>query len=279
MSASEDSDGSDALNRRAVKILFDAYWSSRGWRPEDARRVSPEDFAYAKTQGVMFEPVKIEHAEVSARISTAVSQLDCRRVADAFLTSLSTRRLDLRSVLGSYAVFRHLPNHEPNNAGRRCAICGLDWSLELEDLNVLNFERLKWGGVRHENPTYAAMDLELFLRGAPSSPTPEDIGIFRNILSAIESAPRHVTSSGLQKCLAGALKSNKAERDVLVAILGFCGILETAGHPGFFKAFIPAEKRSLPHRRFIDMPYPACWWRRDEGINPEAVDEYFGHAL
>jgi hypothetical protein len=155
----------------------------------------------------------------------------------------------------------------------------LDWFVELENLNVLNFERLKWGGVRHESPTYAAMDLELFLRDTPASPTSEDIGIFRNILSAIESAPRHVTSSGLQKYLAGALKSNKAERDGLVAILGFCGILETAGHPGFFKAFIPAGKRSLPHRRFIDMPYPVCWWTRDEGINREAVEEYFGHVL
>jgi len=273
------SKGSAALNKRALKILFDTHWTARGWKREDVYRVSPEDFAYAKAHGVMFEPIKIEHADILARISTAVSKLDCRRVADAFLASLSTRRLDFRSVLGSYAVFRHLPDHNPSGAGRRCGFCGLDWSGDLEDLNVLNFERLKWGGVRHRNPTYAAMDMELFLRGAPPSPTPEDIRIFRDILSAVESTPGHVTSANLQKCFAGALKSNEAERDVLVAILGFCGVLETADHPGFSKAFIPIGERSLPHRRFIDMPYPACWWRRDEGINREAVDEYFGHVL
>jgi hypothetical protein len=272
-------EGSGALDKRALKILFDTYWTSSGWRREDEYRVSPEDFAYAKAQGVMFEPIKIEHAQILTRISNAISKLDCRRVADAFLASLSTRRLDLRSVLGSYAVFQHLPHHDPNGVGRRCGICGLDWSVDLENLNVLNFERLKWGGVRHSNPTYAAMDLDLFLQGAPPSPTPEDIRIFRDILSAIESAPRHVTSADLHKCFGRALKSNKAERDVLVTIFGYCGVLETADHPGFSKAFIPVTERGLPHRRFIDMPYPACWWRRDEGINLEAVDEYFGHAL
>jgi hypothetical protein len=147
-------EGSGALDKRALKILFDTYWTSRGWKREDEYRVSPEDFAYAKAQGVMFEPIKIEHAQILTRISNAISKLDCRRVADAFLASLSTRRLDLRSVLGSYAVFQHLPHHDPNGVGRRCGICGLDWSVDLENLNVLNFERLKWGGVRHSNPTY-----------------------------------------------------------------------------------------------------------------------------
>jgi hypothetical protein len=272
-------ESSGAPDKRALDILFDAYWSSAGWRREEERRISPENFAHAKAQGVMFEPIKIEHSQILSRIGTTVSKLEPRALADAFLASLSSRHLDFRSVLGSYAVFRHLPHHNPSGVRRGCGFCGLDWSIDLVDLNVLNFERLKWGGVRHLSPVYAAMDLELFLRAAPPSPTPEDIRIFRDILSTVESAPRHVTSGDLQKCLAGILKSNKAERDVLVAILGFCGILEAPDHPGFSRAFIPVGERSLPRRRSIDMPYPACWWTRDEGINLEAVDGYFGHVL
>jgi hypothetical protein len=272
-------ESSGVLDKRALNILFDAHCSSAGWRRQEVRRVSPENFDYAKAQGVMFEPIKIEHSQILSRIGAALSKLESRAVADAFLASLSSRRLDFRSVLGSYAVFRHLPPHNPTGVRRGCDLCGLDWSIDLVDLNILNFERLKWGGVRHLNPVYAAMDLELFLRAAPPSPTSQDIRIFRDILSIVESAPGHVTSGGLQKCLAGTLRSNKAERDVLVGILGFCGILEATDHPGFSRAFIPVGERSLPHRRFIDMPYPACWWTRDQGINLEAVDEYFGHML
>ena len=31
------------------------------------------------------------------------------------------------------------------------------------DWNVLNFERLKWGGVRHGEPSYMAFDLLILL--------------------------------------------------------------------------------------------------------------------
>jgi hypothetical protein len=268
------------MDKRAVKILFDAYWSPQGWKSDSTVSVSPEDFAYAKTQGVMFEPITVEHDETLNRVRTAIARLDCRRVADAFLASLSSHRLDLRSALGSFAIFRHVPQHDPSSDNEgRCEICGLYLSGDPEDLNVLNFERLKWGGVRHDNPIYAAMDLELFLREAPQPPGDEDVRLFRAILAAIEAAPLKETSALLHKRFAKILKSNKAERDVIVAILGFCGVLETADHPGFSKSFIPASSRTLPDRHFVDMPYPACWWRRDAGINRDAVHEYFGHVL
>ena len=267
-----------ALDSRAVTILLDRYWSPRGWTRDGSRNVAPEDFAYAKAQGVMFDPIRVDHAEVLARLAAAIAKLDCRRVADAFLVSLSSRRLDLRSALGSFAVFKHLPPHEPQDSVKYCDICRL-FPSEAEDLNILNFERLKWGGVRHTDPVYAAMDLELFLKEAPQAPRQEDIQIFRAILSAIETTPPKETSAVLHKRFAKALKSNKGERDFIIAILGYCGVLETADHPGFCKHFIPFSQRRLPHGRFSDMPYPACWWTGDSGINKEALREYFGHVL
>ncbi len=33
------------MDKRALKILFDTYWSSSGWKDERQQKVSREDFA------------------------------------------------------------------------------------------------------------------------------------------------------------------------------------------------------------------------------------------
>ena len=267
------------MDQRALKILFDTYWSPAGWKPDRDRRISSDDFRYAKSKGVMFDMARIDHDETLVRLRRAVAKLNRRRVADAFLASLSSRRLDLRSALGSFAVFEHLPVHAPAG-GTQCATCGLYWrSSEAVDLNVFNFERHKWAGVRHDQPLYAALDLELFLAEPATHPSSEDIRIFREMIAALETAAPTVTAGTLHKCFTGVLKGNKAERDVVVAILGFCGVLETQDHPGFSRSFIPYQERTLPNRRFVDMAYPACWWHREAGLRAEALHDYFGHVL
>lgn len=87
------------------------------------------------------------------------------------------------------------------------------------------------------------------------------------------------TASQLHSCLASVLRSNKAERDTIVAILGFCGILATRDHPGYDEHFVDSARRHLPDRHFVDMKYPACWWRRSDGIDADALHEYFGHVV
>lgn len=265
------------VDKRALKILFDAFWSPDGWKP---RRVSGEDFVYAKSKGVMFDPVKMDHQRVLNELSVTFGQLEKRCLADAFLASLSTRRLDWRSPLGSYAVFQHLPIHAPvvDSAGG-CNVCGLYLSRSQEDLNILNFERFKWGGIRHDQVNYAVFDLKLFLNTKVPKPLPHDIRIFHGIIDAIASVPPDVTSSGLQSHFANVIKSNKAERDVIIAILGFCGILGTPEHPGFADSFVAVRERTLPDRRFVDMSYPACWWQGSVGINQSKLNGWFGHAL
>ena len=264
------------VDKRALKILLDAFWSPVGWNPRGA---SPEDFAYAKSKGVMFDPVKLDHQRVLNELLVAIKQLERSCLADAFLASLSTRRLDWRSPLGSYAVFQHLPLHTPVNSGGRCSICGLYLRQAEEDLNVLNFERFKWGGVRHDQVGYAVFDLKLFLNKKVPKPTPDDVQIFRSIIAAIAAVPPDVTSAALHAHFAKVIKSNKAERDVIIAILGFCGILGTSEHPGFADSFVAVSQRALPDRRFVDMKYPACWWQGSVGINQTKLNECFGHAL
>jgi hypothetical protein len=44
-------------------------------------------------------------------------------------------------------------------------------------------------------------------------------------------------------------------------------------------AFVPSDNRNLPDRRFVDMNYPARWWRREDGVNQRFLRAYFGHVL
>lgn len=269
----------DVMDKHAQKILFDTFWSPTGWKPDTHRTVSDDDYAFAKSKGLMFDPVRIDHSDAVDRLSNLTAKLTRRLVADAFLASLSTRRLDWRSALGSYAVFQNFHSHTAESEARVCAVSGFNVEPVVLDLNVLNFERLKWGGVRHGEVTYAMLDLELFLDQAIAMPSPEDVEIFRGILSCIDDAPAGVASASLHHEFAKCLKSNKAERDVIVAILGYCGIIATPEHPGFSDNFIPCVSRELPGRRFVDMPYPARWWRREHGINLSKLKDYFGHVL
>jgi hypothetical protein len=264
------------VDKRAVSILFDTYWSPAGWKAERERKTPKADLEYAKKQRVMFDPMPLDHTAIVSRLMSAVARITPQRVGDAFLASLSSRRLDWRSALGSYSVFNHLPMHQSMHS-KRCAFCGLHLN-GAEDLNVLNFERLKWGGVRHDYPTYALLDLELLLKESPPKPTPADVSLFDALIAAIDEEPSSTTSGALQKAFPAGLKSNKQERDTIVAVFGFCGALGTTDHPGFEEYFVPADSRPLPSRHFVDMAYPACWWRREEGFNRAALKPYFGHA-
>jgi hypothetical protein len=266
---------STAPDKRAVRILFDRYWGPSGWKPDGERSLSADDFEYAKSRGLMFDPARVSHNLVLDRLRHAVNKLTPREAGKAFLASLSTRRLDWRSALGSYAVFRHVPLHA--EIGKvACDICGLRLKVESEDLSVLNFERLKWGGVRHTYPVYALLDLELFLAGPRPRPSEEDLALFEALVHAIDAAPSDTTSAELHKVFPKELKANKAERDVILNILGFVGALGTDSHPGFAERFVAMRERRLPDRRFVDMAYPACWWRRSDGVRRERLREFFG---
>lgn len=265
------------VDERALKILFDTYWSSTGWRPDHDRKTSAEDFAYAKKMGLMFDPIRADHAIVIARLTHVCERLTPRMVGDAFLASLSSRRLDLRSAFGSYAVFRHLHEHAPIGS-KQCAHCHLYLQGEV-DLSVLNFERHKWGGVRHDSPVYAMLDLETFLTIPVPEPSEKDVALFDALVVAIESAPAKTTGSQLHKVFPRELAANKAERDRVVAMLGLCGALGTKVHAGFGASFVPADSRELPDRHNVDMDYPACWWTRADGLNLKALRPYFGHAV
>lgn len=270
------------IDRKALKILFDAHWKS-AWKTD--RSVSAEDRNYAKSKGMMFDPIEISHDSLVERICRLRDQISPKMVGDAFIASMTTRRLDLRSALGSYGVASQFPRHSLSSSPRRkvpsgadyCEICGLYNfpKAKSENLNVLNFERHKWGGVRRDDPIYIWFDLVEFQKAEKIVPTEEDREILQTILQIASGLPLNARPSVLANALSGVVKSNQAERRVLVEILSCCGVLQPRGHSGYFGEFTPVFEREHTGEHTNDWGYPAIWWRGGDGVNSTAVDAYF----
>jgi len=264
------------MDKKAVKILFATYWSSSGWKADSDRITPPEDLRYARQAGVMFDPIRLSHRDIVRRAIEVRTRIDPQVVAQGFLASLTSRRLEIRSALGSYAVLRHFPLHDHHDPDSPCPVCDeYDTPDEDVDLNVLNFGRYKWGGVRHNQPIYATFDLERFRCLDPPSPTDADVATFLSILRTIESVPSSTTAPRLEQALGGLFPSNKAERDILVNILEYLGVLVDPDHPGYSGGFVRSDARRLPPHHFVDLAFPVCWWRGCHGIDRAALRDWF----
>jgi hypothetical protein len=255
-----DHGGCPTRRTRARTILFDTYWSSKGWRERSERSVPPGDEAYAIKHGLMFKPVTLSHDKVLTATRTAAAALTLAQVRDAFLASLSTRRCDLRSGLATYVLARSLTPHRFASPDQVfCSTCGGWKSHKDEDLSVLNFERHKWGGVRHTQPLYQYLDLTALKRSLPATPEPGDIAIFHAILAAAASTPAKDGPGKLEKRLAKVVPGTKQERNTLLEILGLAGVLQ------------PKQERSSPGDwGFVGM------WRGADGYDAAAVKRLFG---
>ncbi|WP_156320341.1 hypothetical protein [Brevundimonas sp. AAP58] len=263
------------LDKRASDILLNTYWSSNGWRRDPT--VAPDDFNYAKSKGLMFDPVRLSHDQAILAALNAASAVGQEDVANAFIASLGSRRLDLRSCLGSYAVVRHLREHRMSaRNGPGCDYCGeYDHDKAALDLNVLSFERIKWGGVRHSQPSYIAFDLDTLRKTPRPSPSARDFAMLKLILHVAASMPPAARLSDLDKALAKVLPSNSAERRVLIGILGYAGIITDPTRSDFRQRFVPCEEREQTPWHKDDWPYPVQWWTGSHGVQMAAITDWF----
>jgi hypothetical protein len=262
------------MDQRALKILFDRHWSSQGWK--HAFETPDDDFEYAVAAGVMFSDVVLSHDEVVEWLTRVRDAANLDDIVDGFLASLRARTLAPRSALGSYAFARHFPRHEWIGSDYRCAVCGLTKKPSRHDLSVLNFERHKWGGVRHDDPVYAAFDLVQFVRTDRPPVQADDVATFEAILRMIQGLNPAARPSAIEHGMSKVLRSNKSEREILIDILGLCGVLEPELHPSYLSGFVNHADRAI---RNSELKYPACWWRGSDGVNARAVNYYFGRAF
>ena len=125
----------------------------------------------------------------------------------------------------------------------------------------MNFEKIKWGGVRLNNVEYILFDLEQFRNIVITKPNDEDIKILNNIFNCIGNCRENDGPRQLEKYLKEVLPSSKGERDVLIEIFAAIGILE--------------PKKERPTRgRDTDFGYIEDW-RGEDGYNMNIAKELF----
>ncbi len=233
----------------------------------------------------MFDAVALSHELVVSRLIEARERADLAALSNAFLTSLTSRRLELRSAIGSYAFALNFPLHDiaatpvsiAQSGAGQCAWCGFSEFLSSReiDLNVLNFERHKWGGVCRDDPVYAWLDLSLFREETLQVPTIADKQIMHRIIETARSMEPNATAGSLEKALTGVFKSTKDERRVLIEILAVCGVLQPRNRGGYFGEFTLACEREHTSQHSNDWGYPARWWRGSDGVSEAALTTCF----
>lgn len=274
------------MDKKAKNILFQTYWSAKGWK--DKPCIDPDDFVYARKKGLMFDPFTISHDDCVNQIVELADSISSQQAAKAFLSSLSARRLDWRSGIASYYIAKLMTPHPytPVESGRSyedgkitavsytCKFCrnlkhgviGNENYVD-RDLNVLNFERIKWGGVRHGDLLYTLFDLKQFKKEQIPEPNAVDIAILKNMLRAIDSCKTGDYPGVLRDKLKEIpeLKSNKNERSILIEILACIGVLAPRSY-------------DRPTKGKHDWAF-AEYWRGEDGYNMEAVEKYWGKYM
>lgn len=221
-------------DKKAKKILFNYFWKN-GWIDDKKMVINNDDFLYAKEKGLMFDfsDEIINHDDLIKNINYILKDIDFDNTVQAFLCSLSTRALNLRSFISSYYLAKKIPFHNYLNNNEYCNECYkyyvLGDNFNLKYRNVYNFEKFKWGGVRLEYLSYIYFDLCEFkkLNFNELNPTKEDIQIFNNILKQIDSYNiKNHSINKMEKTLKDIFPSSKNERIILLEILSYLDILE-----------------------------------------------------
>lgn len=259
---------------KGLKILLATYWSGGMWghnAPSDA------DFLLAKTEGYMFDPAPMRtHDETLRRLRSVLEEISAEDVANSFLYSLSTRQLQYRSALGSYYYALAIPEHN-HDEQKACYLCNWLPGDKLSGNNIFNFERYKWGGVRHTSPEYALFDLEQFLLLPKVTPTEEDFHILKSILYTMDELPPSKKAGAYREQITKKklLKSNKDEVEILLEILGICGVLSCTDAPCYCDCFVDVWHRA-PVEHTNDYKYPLNRWHVSDGVNKERFRKVFG---
>lgn len=226
------------MDKKAKRVLLQTFWGSGGWK-QGTRVFAGEEFEYARSCGLMFDPLTITHDELVARIIELHGRITLGQVSEAFLHSLSTRKTHLRSALSSWFLTSGLAEHAYNSVSSNTGSCGVCNQQQLtvyedyvdEDLNVLNFERIKWGGIRLNWLLYCWFDLDQFSREAPVAATSEDVAILRRMLDKVRACPPADSARKLEQRWKDLFPSSKNERDVVMEVLGYAGVLAISDLP------------------------------------------------
>jgi hypothetical protein len=234
----------------------------------------------------MFDPISIPHDDCVAKVCGLAKSISIDDVARAFVASLSTRRLDWRSAFASHVTAQALAIHKytrvvsgqsydgggnATHTSYTCGVCrdakyGIVGAKEYRngDLNVLNFERLKWGGVRVGNLLYTYFDLRQFAQEEIPDPTRDDIIALRRLFTVIGTSAARDRIGTLATRLRDVFPSSDDERKNLVESLAYAGLLAPTTDRG-------ANSRSDSEH--------AQLWRGEDRFIDDVANKFFSSYL
>ncbi len=248
---------------------------------ESTGGVSEEIFDALVAAGVFFRPnvIYLSHDEAVLGAISAVHDSSKERLAGSFLASLSTRRLHLRSGLGTFAILRNLPKHALQLGEAHCAVCGVAPSQNPVGRNLAMAALFTSGGVIGVTPQALQFTLRQYnVLTTAAAPCSEDFRIFSTILDVLSDAAE--TDTAKVKVERGiraidGFKCNKAEAQLILETLGYCGVLQPVGRPSMLDRYV-----SIGHAprssHSSDWRYPVDLWHGKDGINREAMRFWFG---
>ena len=241
---------------------------------------TPEELDAAKEQGYLFDPpAPISHDNTMSQLRALVEEIEPKDVANAFLYSLSTRKLEYRSALGSYWYAKAIPDHS-HTEKNHCYLCGwspLDLCTYWNTYDTFNHSRYTLGGGSHTAANYALFDLCEFQKLAKVTPTDEDWRILYAILDTVTQLEPQQKAGTLRQLLTKKkiLKGNKNELSILLDILGICGVLASPDAPCYCDHFTNVYARS-PVEHTNDFAYPLNRWYACDGVNINWFHRVFG---
>ncbi|TNE91077.1 MAG: hypothetical protein EP330_06410 [Deltaproteobacteria bacterium] len=227
------------------------------------------------------------HDEAVGLVQALVADISREEVARSFAASLSARRLDWRSALGSWAAMQHLPTHDfaPSRyyQGRFCAVC------ELPEHGVgaggPGFEALRANQkslVRFYDTAYALADLATFRALAAREPTAEDRRMLAAVLDGLRALGPEARLGQLDAAIRKIFPSNKNQRKYVLEAFAIAGILRTPDVPSYEVQWVDADAREgelqTAHFYARDSAYPLQHWRGD-GVDEAAIERWFGFLL
>ncbi|WP_449490530.1 hypothetical protein [Actinomyces sp. Marseille-QA0893] len=249
------------MDKKAVQIL------NRLMDDRKKHSVSAEDLAYARKMGVVVEDQPITHDQAIDILEQVFEAVSLEDATQAFLYSLSSRDVDYRYVLASYAYARSWLSFD---RGR---------TQELPEKltgSFFNWVKHKGGGIWGTigKPIFY---LEQFASMELRVASDVDVEILRSILELADSMEDEASGTALATAIRTAklLPCNQAEAVGILETLGICGILDVPGHPGFLHSFTPPLERDTGDLR-QSLSYPLNWWHGADGVNWENAVEVFG---
>jgi hypothetical protein len=241
-------------------------------------------------KGVLIEPRRQSHDDLLNELTKVRKQIEIKDLVNGFLHSLSTGKNQYRTALASYLIARAIPEHKVkreymsglNRSDYACPVCGMkideEYICHVEDSlsRYALYYPQKHTIQEMQTPDFLLFDLKQFKDLPKVSYTEKDVEILVNILKLAESMGDHNNYTALQKLITRSkiIDATGNEINVILSVLGVCGVLQTPERRGFAEKFTNITDRGF-YGLETEISYPLFHWHGRNGVDKKALKDIF----